>query len=95
MSNKKKKNKKISASEKPLLEEGLSTIGDALRELPPDMAIRFKALQGVESPAEWVMEVIFDLFPYAWKDTELLGEAIISIFACEFDEAVESLKGAI
>ena len=95
MSNKKKKNKKISASEKPLLEEGLSTIGDALRELPPDMAIRFKALQGVESPAEWVMEVIFDLFPYAWKDTELLGEAIINIFACEFDEAVESLKGAI
>ena len=74
MSNKKNKNKKISASEKPLLEESLSTIGDALRELSPDMAIRFKALQGVESPAEWVMEVIFDLFPYAWKDTELLGE---------------------
>ena len=78
-----------------MLEEGLSTIGDALRELSPDMAIRFKALQGVESPAEWVMEVSFDLFPYAWNDTELLGEAIISIFACEFDEAVESLKGAI
>ena len=95
MSNKKNKNKKISASEKPLLEESLSTIGDALRELSPDMAIRFKALQGVESPAEWVMEVIFDLFPYAWKDTELLGEAIINIFACEFDEAAESLKGAI
>ena len=95
MSNKKNKNKKRIISEKPILEEGLSTIGDALRELSPDMAIRFKALQGIESPAEWVMEVIFDLFPYAWKDTELLGEAIINIFACEFEEAVESLRGAI
>ena len=66
MSNKKNKNKKKSTGEKPFLEEGLSTIGEALRELAPDMAIRFKALQGVESPAEWVMEVIFDLFPYAW-----------------------------
>ena len=91
----KKKNKKKSTSKKPFSEGGLSTIGEALRELAPDMAIRFKALQGVESPAEWVMEVIFDLFPYAWKDTELLGEAILNIFACEFEEAVEALKGAI
>ena len=59
------------------------------------MAMRFKALQGVESPAEWVMEVIFDLFPYAWKDTELLGEAILNIFACEFEEAAEALKGTL
>ena len=76
-------------------EEGLSSIGEAFRKLDPHMAIRLKALQGVESPAEWVMEVIFDLFPYAWKDTELLGEAILSIFACEYEEAVETLKGII
>ena len=41
-------------------EEGLSSIGEAFRKLDPHMAIRLKALQGVESPAEWVMEVIFD-----------------------------------
>lgn len=76
-------------------EEGLSSIGEAFRKLDPHMAIRLKALQGVESPAEWVMEVIFDLFPYAWKDTELLGEAILSIFACEYEEAVETLKGVV
>jgi len=95
LSNKKKKNKKKSTAEKYFQQESLSTIGEAFRELDSDMAIRFKALQGVESPAEWVMEVIFDLFPYAWKDTELLGEAILNIFACEFEEAVEALKGAI
>ena len=93
--NKKNKEKKYSTGEKALEEKGLPTIGEALRELNPDMAMRFKALQGVESPAEWVMDVIFDLFPYAWKDTELLGEAILNIFACEFEEAVEALKGAL
>ena len=82
--------------EKDLIsEEGLSSIGEAFRKLDPHMAIRLKALQGIESPAEWVMEVIFDLFPYAWKDTELLGEAILSIFACEYEEAVETLKGVV
>jgi len=59
------------------------------------MAMRFKALQGVESPVERVMEVIFDLFPYAWRDTEFLGEAILHIFACEFEEAAEALKGTL
>lgn len=93
--NKKIKNKKYSTSERHLGDEGLSTIGDALRELSPDMAFRLKTLQGVESPVEWVMDVIFDLFPYAWKDTELLGEAILNIFAYEFDEAVETLKGIL
>ncbi|SVA98343.1 uncharacterized protein METZ01_LOCUS151197, partial [marine metagenome] len=73
MSNKKKKNKKQSITENHFQEKSLSTIGEAFRELDSDMAIRLKALQGIESPAEWAMEVIFDLFPYAWKDTELLG----------------------
>ena len=95
MSNKKKKNKKQSITENHFQEKSLSTIGEAFRELDSDMAIRLKALQGIESPAEWAMEVIFDLFPYAWKDTELLGEGILNIFACEFEEAIEALKGAI
>ena len=90
-----KKNKLYSQSEKILADDGLSTIGEALRELSPDMAFRLKTLQGVESPAEWVMDVIFDLFPYAWKDTELLGEGILNIIACEFEEAVEALQGTL
>ena len=89
---KKNKGKKYSSSEETLGEKSLSTIGEALRELNPGMAMRFKALQGVESPVERVMEVIFDLFPYAWRDTEFLGEAILHIFACEFEEAAEALK---
>ncbi len=93
----KKKNtgKKSLIGEHSFEEEGLSTIGEALRVLDPDMAMRFKALQGIESPVERVMEVIFDIFPYAWKDTELLGEGLLNIFACEFEEAVEALKGAL
>ena len=93
--NKKNKKTKKRVRENFFSEEGLSSIGEAFRKLDPDMAIRLKALQMVESPAEWVMDVIFDLFPYAWKDTELLGDAILNIFACEFEEAVEALKGAI
>jgi|TARA_B100001079_G_scaffold270868_1_gene286476 tetratricopeptide (TPR) repeat protein len=91
---KNKGNKKL-IGEHTFEDEGLSTIGEALRVLNPDMAMRFKALQGVESPVERVMEVIFDLFPYAWKDTELLGEGLLNIFACEFEEAVEALKGTL
>ena len=89
------KNKKYSSREEASGVGGLSTIGEALRELNPSMAMRFKALQGVESPVERVMEVIFDLFPYAWRDTELLGEAILHVFACEFEEAAETLKGTL
>ena len=95
MLDKKKRKTKKTDGENSFSEEGLSSIGEAFRKLDPDMTIRLKALQMVESPAEWVMDVIFDLFPYAWKDTELLGDAILDIFACEFDEAVESLKGVI
>ena len=91
----KNKPKNTPFREKPANEEGLSTIGEAISELHPDMAIRFRALQGVESPVEWIMEVIYDVFPYAWKDTELLQEAILSILAGEFDEAVEALKGLL
>ena len=90
-----KKYKKYSSNKNKIVDEGLSTIGDTLRELNPDMAFRLKTLQGIESPVEWVMDVIFDLFPYAWKDTELLGEAIINIFTCEFDEAIEALNGTL
>ena len=89
---KKDKDKTCSFREDTFEEKSLSTIGEALQELNPDMAMRFKALQGVESPVERVMEVIFDLFPYAWRDTEFLGEAILHIFAGEFEEAVEALK---
>ena len=91
----KNKNKKYSSRELAFGKESLSTIGETLRELNPNMAMRFNALQGVESPVERVMEVIFDLFPYAWRDTEFLGEAILHIFACEFKEAAEALKGAL
>ncbi|HJO57086.1 MAG TPA: hypothetical protein QF772_02550, partial [Nitrospinaceae bacterium] len=91
----KNKQRNIPLQDKPAGEEGLSTIGEAISELHPDMAIRFRALQGIESPAEWIMEVIYDVFPYAWKDTELLQEAILSILAGEFDEAAEALKGLL
>ena len=94
MKNKNKQRTKIDG-DNPLIEEELSGIGEAFQKLDPGMAIRLKALQGVESPVEWVMDVIFDLFPYAWKDTELLGEGILNIFACEFEEAIEDLKGLI
>ena len=92
---KKNKGKKYLSSEETSEEKSLSTIGEALRELNPNMAMRFKALQGVESPVERVMEVIFDLFPYAWRDTEFLGEAILHIFACEFEEAIETLNESL
>ena len=92
---KKNKGKKYFSNEETYGEESLSTIGEALRELNPDMAMRLKAFQCVESPVERVMEVIFDLFPYAWRDTEFLGEAILHIFACEFEAAAEALKGAL
>ena len=92
---KKNKGKKNYFGEHSFEDEGLSTIGEALRVLDPDMAMRFRALQGIDSPVERVMEVIFDLFPYAWKDTELLGEGLLHIFACEFEEAIEVLKGTL
>ncbi|MCH8158083.1 MAG: hypothetical protein IID18_10110, partial [Nitrospinae bacterium] len=79
-----KEQKKTSPCEEIPAEKGLSTIGEAMGELPPGMAIQLKALQGIESPVERVMGVIFDVLPYSWQDTELLGEAILHILASEF-----------
>jgi tetratricopeptide (TPR) repeat protein len=74
---------------------GLSTLGDALREKNPEIMKKFDALRESESTFHRIVEVLGEQLPYAWKDINLLGEAIELIQEKDYPSAIAILEQAL
>ncbi|MBI4383737.1 MAG: tetratricopeptide repeat protein [Nitrospinae bacterium] len=71
---------------------GLSTLGERLSEKNPDVLKKFAAIKGPDRSFERQLQVLADLLPYAWKDSEAFKEAVKLGLNREYEDAIALLR---
>ncbi len=73
----------------------LSTLGEALQQTNPEVAQKFQEIQSSVHAAERLVEVVNDVLPFNWTDSELFEEGVRLAAEGQYQEAAEVLEEVI
>ena len=73
----------------------LSTLGEALQQTNPEVAQKFQEIRSSLNAADRLVEVVNDVLPFNWTDSELFEEGVRLAVEGQYQEAAEVLEEVI